>query len=264
MTTNQINWHALGETTRANQAREMETHRANLAQEALLAKHYDEEQRSNKAREKETHRANRAAEKENKRSNKAAEKENKRWHKSTVREQRASRRENTRANKAREAIDTANTGLTEKKIMLEAASRDQANKIQAMRNLQDYTAKKFEARLKRGQLDATLATLKHQVENDNSKLKLEQRQQNLVTATSMIQTLARYLTDRAKQKTVDAKTAAEIKKLSRETAKLDLENELKEDTLTAEKINKNMSVIGNLMKTAEGVVKDIIAVSAYK
>lgn len=84
MTANQIAYQNLLETSRSNLARETETNRANLAQEALKlqdlqeqARHnivYEHEtNRANVARETETHRANRAAEIETNRSNLARE-----------------------------------------------------------------------------------------------------------------------------------------------------------------------------------------------
>lgn len=264
MTTNQISWHALGETTRANKAREQETHRANMAQEALTAQHYAEENRANMARERETHRANRAAERENKRSNKAAEQENRRWHKSTVREQAKSRKETTRANKARESIDMANTGITEKKVMFEAAARNRANQIQELRNLQEYTTKKVENQIRRGQLQATLDSLDHQIRYDNRKLKLEKRQQNLVALTATAQTLARYITDKAKQETVDKKTKVEIDKMNAELAKVSLDTQIRKDTAVAEKMNKNLSVIDNVRRIAGGILRDMMFFGAAK
>lgn len=256
MTTNQINWHALGETIRSNKAREQETHRANIAQEELTAQHNEEEIRSNMAREKETHRANRAAEKEHKRSNKAAEKENKRWHKSTVREQSKARKETTRANKAREAIELANTGITEKKVMLEASARNESNRIQELRNLREYTTKQVENQLRKGQLDATLKSLDHQIRNDNAKLKLEKRQQNLVAITSTMQTIAKYITDKAKQETVDKKTQTEIDKMNAEMKKLSLDYDIRKSTMTQEKMNKTLSVVDNARRVVGGILRD--------
>lgn len=107
MTRNQLTFLELQETKRANQAREVETHRANVASERLTSlrdtgtlalrdrelaesvrSHYAQEglqsrtiaetERSNKAREAENYRANVAREAETYRSNVAREQENRR------------------------------------------------------------------------------------------------------------------------------------------------------------------------------------------
>lgn len=79
MTRNQLEYRAQNETRRANQAKEYETHRANLATEALKGRELDQDYYLGVRNAEETERANLARETETRRANMAREAETYRY-----------------------------------------------------------------------------------------------------------------------------------------------------------------------------------------
>lgn len=104
MTANQIAYQKMREEGRANLAREIETKRANMSQEAIKRSELSENSRHNLAVEGETARANQAREAETNRSNLAKELE-------TNRANLAREAETHRSNVESESIARQNVGL---------------------------------------------------------------------------------------------------------------------------------------------------------
>lgn len=257
MTTNQIQWHALGETTRHNQATESETHRNNLATETEL-------NRSHLAAETETHRHNVRTERLDKRalhetvrSNKARERESKRSN-------RAREKEARRSNQAQESIQTqsnlANQGLTARKIALDYASkqRELAETARHNRSTEGFTG--IQTQIRAGELKNATEMLAETVRTHKANESITRANNRFNNAVKAATALVSAIQKSREIDISDKKTNAEISKLEKQVADLELSVE------KAKKDNKLYAVnwVFDKLDTLSGTLKSVAPLFALK
>lgn len=246
MTTNQIQYHVLGETTRHDRATEEETHRSNLVAEQLSRDNLREVTRSNRMREKETSKHNRATEKETRRSDKAQEREIKRSNKAKEREAR-------RSNKANESItvqsNLANQGLTEKKIDLEAAARDKQLAEVKRSNLVTEGLRRVEADIKRGNLNLGFENLAELTRHNMKQESLEAKNNFVRNAVSIADTMVKAVKNSRDYRLASKENKAKIDKINAEIAKIAAETEASKALLPHKKAESVMSTIESASRT---------------
>lgn len=252
MTTNQIKYHELNETSRHNHIQEAEQNRSNLENEKISWHNLAESTRSHKANERITSSYNKKMLKETKRSHRASE----RIEKSKIGETK-------RSNRATETLtkqnNLANQALTEKKIQYEAAAR--AASLAEERRKNDLTALANQVRnqVAQNKVDVLADQLEQKIKMDKETLALNKRIQNYKELSTFVTTAVDALSKLGAYKNQSKKLKAEVAKIQAETKKLDLENDVKQNTLTSEKMNKHMSVINN----AASIVGQILRGGAY-
>lgn len=275
MTTNQIQYHVLGETARHNLATETETHRSNMVNEQISRDTLGEAIRSNKAREyenrrhdvtteRETSRSNRAAERENRRSNKARERENRRSNK-------AREKETNRANKASEAITTqsnlANQALTDKKIRWDAELRNRQIEETHRANVRAEGLRRIESDIKAGDLRMGFQNLSEIIRHNKKQESLTQFNdftRNAISAANTLVTAVKnsrdYKLASAETKAKINKSMAEIEKIDAEAKKLDSEAKTNNTLLP---FKKGEAMLNGLTKSAK-MLEELIAFAVTK
>lgn len=269
MTTNQIQYHVLGETTRHNLASEAETHRSNLANEQISRGTLGETVRSNKAREYENKRHNVKTERETKRSNKATERENRRSNrareKETHRSNKARERETNRANRTSEAITTqsnlANQGLTDKKIRWEAELRDRQLAETHRANVRSEGLRRIESDIKAGDLRMGFQNLSEIIRHNKKQESLTQLNDFTRNAIASANTLITAVKNSRDYELASAETKAKIDKSLAEIRKLDSESKTNKELLPFKKAG---SILDGLDKSARFLGKIITSVVTKK